>query len=204
MPHSMRVGIFIDGPNLSLTLKLLRAEIDYRRILQYFGMRGRVVRAYYFSVIDPEPHFQNIQPLIDWLDYNGFSVVTKAGRETTDPSGRRKLVGRTDVELTIAALEMADHIDQMVLFSGSADYRATLRAVQRKGVRTTVVSTLITNPSVVADELRRQADEFLDIATLMPIIGREPGERRRAPVEPPMVSPSPVSEEESAAESLAN
>lgn len=180
MSNSPRVGIFIDGPNLSLTLKLLKAEIDYKRILQYFGMKGTVIRAYYFSIVDPEPIHQNIQPLIDWLDYNGFSVVTKAGRDSTDSMGRRKLVGRMDVELAITALEMADRMDHMVLFSGSADYRAAIRAVQRKGVRATVVSTMATSPAVISDELRRQADEFLDLATLMPIVGREPSERKRA------------------------
>jgi uncharacterized LabA/DUF88 family protein len=82
-----------------------------------------------------------------------------------------------DIELAVTAMEMAVHMDHMVLFSGDGDFRSLVEAVQRKGVRVSVVSTVSTQPSMVADELRRQADEFVDLTTLMPRIGRDPGER---------------------------
>ena len=106
--------------------------------------------------------------------------MTKPTKEFVDSTGRRKVKGNMDIELAVAAMEMADHIDHMVLFSGDGDFRSLVEAVQRKGVRVSVVSTVATQPSMVADELRRQADEFVDLTSLMPRIGRDPGERLRS------------------------
>jgi uncharacterized LabA/DUF88 family protein len=123
--------------------------------------------------------------LIDWLDYNGYTVVTKATKEFVDQTGRRKVKGNMDIELAVNAMEIAGHIDHMVLFSGDGDFRSLVEAVQRRGVRVTVASTVTTQPPMVADELRRQADVFLDIAELQSKIGRDPGDRAdRAPREP--------------------
>ncbi len=103
-----------------------------------------------------------------------------------------------DIELAVNAMEMADHLDLMVLFSGDGDFRSLVESIQRKGVRVAVVSTISTQPPMVADELRRQADEFIDLTQLMPRIGRDPGERsvraenhRRhfAPVQQPIEEP---------------
>ena len=124
-----------------------------------------------------DQEYSSIRPLVDWLDYNGYAVVTKPAKEFVDSTGRRKVKGNMDIELAVAAMEMAEHIDHMVLFSGDGDFRSLVEAVQRKGVRVSVVSTVSTQPSMVADELRRQADEFVDLTSLMPRIGRDPGER---------------------------
>jgi uncharacterized LabA/DUF88 family protein len=110
--------------------------------------------------------------LIDWLDYSGYSVVTKATKEFVDQTGRRKVKGNMDIQLAVDAMEIAGSIDHMVLFSGDGDFRSLVEAVQRRGVRVTVVSTISTQPPMVAAELRRQADVFLDIVELQPKIGR--------------------------------
>jgi uncharacterized LabA/DUF88 family protein len=140
-------------------------------------LRGYLLRALYYTAVIEDHEYPSIRPLIDWLDYNGYTVVTKAAKELVDQTGRRKIKGNMDVELAVDAMEIAPHIDQMVLFSGDGDFRSLVEAVQRRGVRVVVVSTISTQPPMVAQELRRQADEFIDIIGLQSKIGRDPGER---------------------------
>src|SRR6266446_10839125 len=176
-----KIALFIDGPNLYATARTLGFDIDYKRMLGEFQSRGALLRAFYYTAVEDQ-EFSPIRPLIDWLDYNGFTVVTKATKEFIDVSGRRKVKGNMDIELAVDAIELAEQIDQMVLFSGDGDFRSLVEAMQRRGVRVTVVSTISTQPPMVADELRRQADIFLDIVELQPKIGRDPAERAaRAP-----------------------
>ena len=178
MPFSSnKIALFIDGANLYATSKTLGFDIDYKRLLKEFQSRGDLVRAFYYTAIIEDQEFSSIRPLIDWLDYNGFTVVTKAAKEFVDPSGRRKVKGNMDIELAIDAMELAQHIDQMVLFSGDGDFRSLVEAVQRHGVRVTVVSTISSQPPMIADELRRQADVFIDLVELRSRIGRDPSER---------------------------
>src|SRR3546814_13906936 len=91
--------------------------------------------------------------------------------------GRRKVKGNMDIELAIDVMEMAPHIDHVVLFSGDGDFRRLVEAVQRKGVRVSVVSSTKTQPPMVADELRRQADTFVELQDLMPKIARDQAAR---------------------------
>jgi uncharacterized LabA/DUF88 family protein len=180
MPMSFRsdkLALFIDGANLYATGKALGFDIDYKRLLREFQGWGTVVRAYYYTAIIEDQEYSSIRPLIDWLDYNGYTVVTKATKEFIDATGRRKVKGNMDVELAVHAMELAEHIDHLVLFSGDGDFRPLAEAVQRHGVRLTVVSTIASQPPMVADELRRQADEFVDIIDLQPFIRRDPAER---------------------------
>ena len=172
-----RIALFIDGANLYATAKTLGFDIDYKRMLKEFHSRGRLVRAFYYTALIEDQEYSSIRPLIDWLDYNGFSVVTKPTKEFVDSMGRRKVKGSMDIELAVDAMEMANHIDHMVLFSGDGDFRSLVAAVQRKGVRVSVVSTITTQPPMVADELRRQADEFVDLLHLAAKVGRDPNER---------------------------
>ena len=181
-PRADKIALFIDGANLYATAKALGFDIDYKRLLREFQSRGYLLRAFYYTAVIEDQEYSSIRPLIDWLDYNGYSVVTKATKEFIDASGRRKVKGNMDIELAVDAMELAEHIDQMVLFSGDGDFRSLVEAMQRRGVRVTVVSTISTQPPMVADELRRQADVFLDIVELQPKIGRDPSER--APREP--------------------
>jgi uncharacterized LabA/DUF88 family protein len=172
-----KIALFIDGANLYATAKSLGFDIDYKKLLKEFQSRGYLLRAFYYTAVIEDQEYSSIRPLIDWLDYNGYSVVTKATKEFVDQTGRRKIKGNMDIELAVDAMEIAGTIDHMVLFSGDGDFRSLVEAVQRKGVRVTVISTIATQPPMIADELRRQADIFTDIVTLQGKIGRDPAER---------------------------
>ena len=173
MADQERIALFIDGANLYATAKSLGFDIDYKRLLKEFQNRGKLVRAFYYTALVEDQEYSSIRPLIDWLDYNGYSVVTKPTKEFVDSLGRRKVKGNMDIELAVDAMELAEHVDQMVLFSGDGDFRSLVEAVQRRGVRVTVVSTISSHPPMIADELRRQADVFTDLIELRPLIARE-------------------------------
>src|SRR5918912_3942383 len=167
-----RIAIFIDGANLYSAARGLAFDIDYRRLLDLFRSKGRLIRAFYYTALVEDQEYSPIRPLIDWLDYNGYTMVTKPTKEFTDSLGRRKIKGNMDIELAIDVLEMAEHLDHVILFSGDGDFRRLVEAVQRKGLRVSVVSTIKSSPPMVADELRRQADDFVDLADLAPSIMR--------------------------------
>jgi uncharacterized LabA/DUF88 family protein len=172
-----RIALFIDGANLYAATKALGFDIDYRRLLTHFQETGYLLRAYYYTALAEDQEYSSIRPLIDWLDYNGFTVITKPTKEFIDSTGRRKIKGNMDMELAISAMEIADTVDHIVLFSGDGDFRSLAEAIQRKGRKVTVVSTLATQPPMIADELRRQADHFIDLADLRQVIGRDPADR---------------------------
>jgi len=169
-----KIALFIDGANLYATAKSLGFDIDYKKLLTEFRSRGYLLRALYYTAVIEDQEYSSIRPLIDWLDYNGYSVVTKATKEFVDQTGRRKIKGNMDIELAVDAMEIAGTIDHMVLFSGDGDFRSLVEAVQRKGVRVTVVSTVKSQPPMASDDLRRQADTFVDLSDLADIIGRPP------------------------------
>ena len=175
--EAIRRAIFIDGSNLYAAAKNLGFDIDYRKLLKAFQSRGYLLRAYYYTALIEDQEYSSIRPLIDWLDYNGYKVVTKPAKEFTDSSGRRKIKGNMDIELTIDAMELADTVDHFVIFSGDGDFRSLVDALQRRGRKVSVVSTLSTQPPMIADDLRRQADHFVDLKTLRDEIGRDPSER---------------------------
>ena len=153
-------------------LRALGFDIDYKRLLELFRERGRFVRALYYTALVEDQEYSPIRPLVDWLDYNGFTMVTKPTKEFTDSLGRRKIKGDMDIELAIDMLEMAPHLDHVILFSGDGDFRRLVEVVQRKGVRVSVVSTVKSNPPMIADELRRQADDFIELQDLAKEISR--------------------------------
>ncbi len=172
-----RIALFIDGANLYAAARALGFDIDYRKLLEEFRSRGYLVRAFYYTAIIEDQEYSSLRPLVDWLDYNGYMVVTKPAKEFTDSTGRRKVKGNMDIELAVDAMELAPHITHMVLFSGDGDFRSLVEAVQRKGVRVTVISTVSTQPPMMSDELRRQADTFVDLIELQAKVGRAPSER---------------------------
>jgi uncharacterized LabA/DUF88 family protein len=172
-----RIALFIDGANLHSTAKMLGFDVDYKRLLEEFQGRGTLVRAFYYTAVIEDQEFSAIRPLLDWLDYNGYTVVTKPAKEFIDAGGHRKVKGNMDIELAIDAMELAEHVDQIVLFSGDGDFRSLVEAVQRRGVRVAVVSTISSQPPMIADELRRQADVFTDLVELQSKLGRDPSER---------------------------
>lgn len=172
-----RMALFIDGANLYATSKTLGFDIDYKRLLTLFRSKGHLVRALYYTALAEEQEYSSIRPLIDWLDYNGYTMVTKPVKEYTDSSGRRKIKGNMDIELAVDAMELSQHLDHIVLFSGDGDFRPLVEALQHRGRRVSVVSTLQTQPPMVADELRRQADQFIDLTELEKDISRDPSAR---------------------------
>jgi len=167
-----KVGLFIDGSNLYAAARALGFDIDYKKLLDVFSEPGRLIRAFYYTALIEDQEYSPIRPLVDWLDYNGYTMVTKPTKEFTDAQGRRKIKGDMDVELAIDAMEMADHLDHIVLFSGDGDFRRLVEALQRKGLRVSVVSTTRSSPPMVADELRRQADTFVELQELADRIAR--------------------------------
>ncbi len=168
-----RISLFIDGSNLYAAARALGFDIDYKRLLDLFSSKARLIRAFYYTALMEDQEYSPIRPLVDWLDYNGYTMVTKPTKEFTDATGRRKIKGNMDIELAIDVMEIAEHLDHVVLFSGDGDFRRLVDAVQRKGVRVTVVSTVRSQPPMVADELRRQADTFVELQDIQKLIQRQ-------------------------------
>lgn len=168
-----RSALFIDGSNLFAAARALGFDIDYKQLLNYFKNDSRLVRAFYYTALLEDQEYSPIRPLVDWLDYNGYTMVTKPAKEFTDPAGHRKIKGNMDIELAVDMMEMAENIDHAVLFSGDGDFRRVVETVQRRGIHVTVVSTVHSNPSMIADELRRQADDFIDLKHIRSKIERQ-------------------------------
>ena len=195
-----RIALFIDGANLYSAARGLGFDIDYKKLLDLFANKGRLIRAFYYTALLEDQEYSPLRPLVDWLDYNGYTVVTKPAKEFTDAQGRRRFKGNMDIELAIDMLELATAADHIVLFSGDGDFRRLVEATQRRGVRVTVVSTIRSQPPMVADELRRQADNFVDLADLAPQIQRahREGGPAREPRAPRPQDSLPQTDEESA------
>jgi uncharacterized LabA/DUF88 family protein len=173
-----RTALFIDGANLYAATRSLSFDIDYRRLLEFFGAKTNLLRAYYYSALLETEDYSPLKPLTDWLAYNGYSLVTKPAKEFTDAQGRRRIKGNMDIELAIDMLELTPHMDHAILFSGDSDFRRLVEAVQRKGVRVSVVSTIKTSPPMIADELRRQADQYIELADIAVEFTRKPSDSR--------------------------
>ncbi len=177
--HIERAALFIDGANLHAASRALGFDVDYKNLLTYFRQRSYLVRAYYYTALLETDEYSPVRPLVDWLDYNGYAVVTKPAKEFTDATGRRRVKGNMDIELAVDVLDLAPHLDHVVLFSGNGDFHRLVEAVQRRGVRVTVISTIRTQPAMIADDLRRQADAFIDLADLAEHITRRQVESRQ-------------------------
>ena len=182
MPVNQRSAVFIDGANLYATTKALGFDIDYKKLLKEFQSRDNLLRAFYYTAMIEDQEYSSIRPLIDWLDYNGYRVVTKPAKEFTDSMGRRKYKGNMDIELAIDALELSPHIDHMVLFSGDGDFRSLVEAMQRRGVQG---DGDLHHPDPAGDDLRRAAAAGRRVRRPRRAssgrIGREPGERPARP-----------------------
>lgn len=183
-----KLALFIDGSNLYSAAKALGFDIDYKLLRSEFMRRGKMLRAFYYTALLENDEYSPIRPLFDWLNYNGFTMVTKPAKEFTDSMGRRKIKGNMDIELAVDALELAPHVDHIVIFSGDGDFRPLVESLQRKGVRVSVVSTIRGQPPMIADELRRQCDNFIELDELRDVIGRP---TREAPREPNASVPDP-------------
>ena len=188
-----KLALFIDGANLYSAARALGFDIDYKKLLTEFSKKGILVRAYYYTALLEDREFSPLRPLVDWLDYNGYTLVTKSAREYTDAAGRRKVKGNMDIEIAVDMLEIAPNVDHIVLFSGDGDFRKLVESVQRRGRRVSVVSTLRTQPAMVADDLRRQADHFIELVEIQPLIAREGVAPRQSNYQQQTFAPQPVS-----------
>ena len=171
--NNEKIAVFIDGANLYATAKALDFDIDYKKLLLLFKSKATLVRAYYYTVLIEDQEYSPIRPLVDWLDYNGYTLITKPAKKSTDATGRRRIRNSIDVELAVDVLEVAGKVDHIVLMSGDGGYRRLIEAVQRLGTRVTVISTVSVSPPLAADEIRRQADNFVDLASLRGEISRQ-------------------------------
>jgi uncharacterized LabA/DUF88 family protein len=188
-----KLALFIDGANLYSAARALGFDIDYKKLLTEFSKKGILVRAYYYTALLEDREFSPLRPLVDWLDYNGYTLVTKSAREYTDAAGRRKVKGNMDIEIAVDMMEIAPSVDHIVLFSGDGDFRKLVEAVQRRGRRVSVVSSLRTQPAMVADDLRRQADHFIELVEIQPLIAREGVAPRQNNYQQQTFVPQPVS-----------
>ena len=171
MPES-RLAVFVDGPSLYYSARALGFDVDFRRLLSWCNQQGSLLRAHYYTTIFEEREYQNTRPLIDWLDYNGFTVKAKSVSEHDDGEGARRYRRNLSIEIAVDAIEIARHVDALMLFSGDGDLRPAVEAIQRRGVITSVVSTIRSQPPMLADELRRQADRVYDLHDLQKEFGR--------------------------------
>lgn len=187
-----RVAVFIDGANLYAASRTLGFDVDYKNLLAHFRQRSYLIRAYYYTALLETEEYSPLRPLVDWLGYNGYSVVTKPAKEFTDASGRRRVKGSVDIEMAVDVLDLAPHLDHVVIFSGDGDLRRLVESVQRRGVRVTVISTIRSQPAMIADELRRQADAFIDLADLADQITRRQVEPRQRTPAAPAAAPRPA------------
>ena len=169
-----RLALFIDGSNLYAAGKSLGFDIDYKHLRTEFMRRGKLLRAFYYTALLDNDEYSPIRPLVDWLHYNGYTMVTKPAKEYTDSQGRRKVKGNMDIELAVDAMELASKVEHIVLFSGDGDFRPLVESLQRQGVRVSVVSTIRSQPPMISDDLRRQADNFIELDDLKEVIGRPP------------------------------
>jgi len=176
-----RLALFIDGANLYSAARAVGLEIDFRKLLKEFQSRGRLVRASYYTALVESDEYSPIRPLVDWLAYNGFNVVKKPAREFVDREGRKRVRGNMDVELAVDMLEAAAYCDHIVLFSGNGDFRRLVEAVKTKGVRVSVVSTMNATPPMISDDLRREADTFIELTDLGDLVARPRRDTADAP-----------------------
>jgi uncharacterized LabA/DUF88 family protein len=188
MRENEKTALFIDGANLYKAARALGFDMDYKSLLAKARASSKLLRAYYYTAIqeDKDQDYSPLRPLVDWLDYNGYTMVTKTAREFTDATGKKRFKGSTDIELVVDMLTLAPKLDHIVIFTGNGDFKRAIEALQAQGVRVTVVSTIKSQPPLASDELRRQADRFVDLAEIEKDIGRTgapPRKPRAAPAD---------------------
>lgn len=178
MQRSSKSSLFIDGAHLYASAKSIGLDLDYKLLLELFQDHSTLVRAQFYIAIAEDDVSSGVRPLANWLEYNGYTVVTKTAAPFTDATGRRKLKASLAVKLTVDALELSPHIDHVVLVAGDAEFVPLVRALQRRGKYVTIVSTLVSAPAMIMDDLRRLADQFIDLADLQARLTRNPLDRR--------------------------
>lgn len=181
-----RVILFVDGREFSACQRALGFNVDFKLLLSVYRARARLIRAMYYTTMVVQDE-DSLRPLVDWLEYNGFRLFTKSLHEKVDREGRPYVRGNTRAEMAVDAVDMADHADHFVFFANDASFSHAAAVLQRRGKRVSVVSTMMTDPPLVADGLRRQVDHFIDLASLESLISRD--REPRSPVSDSAVEP---------------
>lgn len=171
--YNERTALFIDGADLDATCKALGFHVDFKKVLELFRNTTHLIRATYYALYSEQQEYSPVRPLVDWLGYNGYMTVSKPAKEITDSSGRHYVANSIAVELSIDAIQLAPSVDHVILFSGAADFRSLLAALQKIGRRVTVISSRKAGERSVSDELRRQCDQFLELDDLQNQIALE-------------------------------
>lgn len=168
------LALFVDGPNFYSTARTLCFDVDYKRLLETFQSKGRLLRASYFTPLVEGDEHVAVRPLVDWMQYNGWNVVTKRAKTYVGEDGRSRTKGNIDVEIAVEAMKLAPTIAHAVLFTGNRDFVPLVAFLQERGTRFTVVSSMRTQPQMISDDLRRQADAFMELDQLRDSIARKP------------------------------
>ncbi len=157
-----RAAIIIDGPNAKASANAAGFQVDYKKLLDFYSQEFDVFRAMYFTALPPRAVEAPIHKLTDWLGYNGYNVISKETKEYEQLDGSVKTKGNMDVEITVHTLELSKHVHELIFFTGDGDFRFLLETVQRSGLRATVIAAR----GVVSDDLRKQADRYVDLADM--------------------------------------
>lgn len=148
-----KVGVVIDGAHASALAHTSGIQIDWRRWKAWFETdEDDVLRQYYVTLTMPpdESGQVSLRPLLDYLTYNGYTIVTKE---------QKNAASSMNVEFAVTAMQFATNVDELVLVTGNGDFAVMVDAIKRTtAARVVVVSTI----EVIADNLRRAADEFID------------------------------------------
>lgn len=169
-----RAAVFIDGYGTHYTCKSLGIEIDYRKLSELIRRQTTVIRNYYFTPLVEGQDFIAVKPLLDFLQYNGWTTVTRPYKEH---------YVSTNTALAVTAMEIAPAIEQAIIFSGNGDFTPLIEALKRRGIHTTVASTVRSEQSYCSDDLRRAADAFIDLDDIRSAISREPRNEKANSIE---------------------
>jgi len=164
------LAIIIDGASIHSASQSVDLQIDWHTFLTEFQNRGHLIRAIYATpIFEDEGEHNPLRPLIDWLDYNGFTTITRTARKEADDNGRFRIKnGNIHVDVTLAAIRLAKKADHIVLFSGDGSYEPLVKELKRMNVRVSVCCA----KKSAADGLRRNADEFIDLEDIRGLVGR--------------------------------
>lgn len=167
-----RVAVFIDGSELRATMTGMDIDVDFKKLRDYFQQSCQLVRAVFYF-IERDADDASLHPLSDWLDYNGYTTVACSGLDDGgDQTVRRRNKNFLNVRLTVDALEISPAVDHIVIFSGDSVLGPLVDALKWRGRRVSIISTLLLKPPMVADDLRRRADQFIDLADIAPALAR--------------------------------
>jgi uncharacterized LabA/DUF88 family protein len=179
-----KTALFIDGAHLYFAARALGFDIDYKKLLTEFQRQGSILRAFYYAAMVETSDYVSIRRLTDWLAYNGFTVRTAPHTASREVAGRRGTNRALRVQMAVDAMEIADHVDNIVLFAGDGDFYPLIAYLGRRGIHTAVASTLRTNPPMIDGGLRRQSHEFIELESLRPLIGGPAHREPRGPSAP--------------------